>query len=365
MASFDLNVERNIKNKDKRCKGWGVFLIIISAFVFLALVFDFIPYVASVVLGSLGLFAYPLCVIVFCVGLAALTDKHYFLPKRYLVYLIVCLVSILAIINIIILGNPEGGYLDYLALTYNYKLTAGGALIGVICGALVKTLGTAAAIIIFVLILCVFVGLTIDFLNSIKKYGVKKVAAKKDKNFKVIEVEKPAKKEKPAPALQEEVVEASKEFNLFLDQKLEEQENRNALLKLGLIEGTLEPSKAPNEKKSIREHLLTPPKLEETYFGRNLSSAKKAKEIQDNINYLKNVEAPPEEYDFESFDDFDTAEIYDEECNLMDEDDGLNEFVEESTVYQPPQKEVEPVLPQTKQVFVQKMGPMFENPDTV
>lgn len=359
MASFDLNVEKNIKNKNRQSKGWGIFLVIISSLLFLTLVFDFIPFVSSLVLGGLGLFAYPFCVIWFCIGLALISDKHYFLPKRYLVYLIICLVSILAIINIIILGNPAGGYIDYLALTYGYKLTAGGAVIGTVAGALVKTLGTAAAIIIFALILCVFVGLTIDFLNSIKKYGVKKATSKKDKNFKVIEVEKPVKKQKPESTEQEEVVKASPEFNLFLDQKLEEQENKNALLKLGLIEGNIEPLKAPTEKKSIREHLLTPPKLEETYFGRNLSSVKKAQEIQDNINYLKTAEAPPEDDNYDDFDEFDTAETFDEDFDLEDED--LNEFVEETKVYQPPQNEiVEENKAQTQQVFVQKMGPMFD-----
>ena len=359
MASFDLNVEKNVGDKNKRTKGWGIFLVVFSAILLLMLVFDFVPIVSSVVLGAIGLFAYPLCIVLFCVGLALLTDKHYFLPKRYLVYLSVTVFCVLGIVNIIILGNPEGGYLDYLEHCYEAKLTAGGVVVGLVSGLLVKTLGTAAGIIIFGLILCVFVGLMIDFLNSIKKYGVKKVTAKKDKNFKVIEVEKPVKKEKPAQKPQEEVVEASKEFNLFLDKKLEEQENRNALLKLGLIEGNIEPLKAPNEKKSIREHLLTPPKLEETYFGRNLSSAKKAQEIENNINLLKNMEAPPEEEEFTDFDEFDTAEIFDEDFM---EDDEIGEFVEETKVYQPPQKEAtNPFKSQTQQVFVQKMGPMFQD----
>ena len=172
MASFDLNVEKNVNSKNKHAKGWGIFLVVFSAVLLLMLVFDFVPIVSSVVLGAVGLFAYPLCVVAFCVGLALLTDKHYFLPKRYLVYLIVSVVCVLGIINIIILGNPEGSYVDYLKHCYEYKLTAGGVLVGLLSGLFVKTLGTAAGIIIFALILCVFVGLMIDFLNSIKKYGV-------------------------------------------------------------------------------------------------------------------------------------------------------------------------------------------------
>ena len=148
--------------------------------------------------------------------------------------------------------------------------------------------------IVLALIFLVFVALIADFLRSIKKYGFKKVAKKNPvKTFKTIEVEKPNKLEKPAAApetILDEEVEASEEFNLFLDKKLEEQENRNALLKLGLIEGNLESAKAPKEPKSLREHLLTPPSLEETYFARGIKEARKAEEIKENIEILKTTQ---------------------------------------------------------------------------
>ena len=81
--------------------------------------------------------------------------------------------------------------------------------------------------------------------------------------------------------MQEEVIEATEEFNLFLDKKLEEEENRAALLKLGLIEGTIDSAKKPEEKKSLREHLLTPPKLEETIFAQNIFRNTKKQAIKE------------------------------------------------------------------------------------
>lgn len=292
MASFDLNVDKNVKTESKRAKVWGGILLALSMITLLLLIFDFVPVFSSFMLGVIGLFAYPFTLIWFCVGLALLSDKRFFLPIRYLVYLCCATVVALALINVIILGNPAGSVGDYIALSYAAKTTAGGALAGLILAPLLKTIGLSGTVIVLVLLFLVFVALIADFLHSIKKYGFKKVAKKNpSKTFKTIQVEKPKKLEKPAPVAEaalDEEVEASEEFNLFLDKKLEEQENRNALLKLGLIEGNLEGAKPPKEPKSLREHLLTPPSLEETYFAREIKASRKAEEIKENIEILKN-----------------------------------------------------------------------------
>ena len=292
MASFDLNVDKNVKGESKRAKVWGGILIALSMISLLLLIFNFIPVFSSVLLGIIGLFAYPFTLIWFCVGLALVSDKHFFLPIRYLVYLCCATLLGLCLINLILLGNPPCTMVEYIALSYASKTTAGGALAGIILAPLLKTIGLAGTVIVLVLLLLVFVALIIDFLHSIKKYGFKKVAKKnQNKTFKTIEVEKPKKIAQPAPvpeAALDEEVEASEEFNLFLDKKLEEQENRNALLKLGLIEGNLESAKPPKEPKSLREHLLTPPSLEETYFARGIKQSRQAEEIKENIEILKN-----------------------------------------------------------------------------
>lgn len=296
MASFDLNVDKNTKEVSKRSKAWGVILLVLSLAVFLLTILGVPEFVRNFVLGVLGLSIYPILAGVFCVGLALLSDRHYFLPIKYLVYLMITAICVLALINVVILGNPEGDFAEYLALTYNFKYTAGGVLAGVIAVPLIKTIGLLGAVIVLVVVICVFMALIIDFLRSIKKYGIKKVAAKKS-TFKVIEVEKPAKKTK-APQI-EEVVEATEEFNLFLDKKLEEEENRAALLKLGLIEGTIDSAKKPEEeKKSIREHLLTPPKLEETFLAQNLFKNNKPKVVEENHSLIK---TPKNFFDNENF----------------------------------------------------------------
>ena len=155
MASFDLNVDKNVKGESKRAKVWGGILIALSMISLLLLIFNFIPVFSSVLLGIIGLFAYPFTLIWFCVGLALVSDKHFFLPIRYLVYLCCATLLGLCLINLILLGNPPCTMVEYIALSYAAKTTAGGALAGIILAPLLKTIGLAGTVIVLVLLLLV------------------------------------------------------------------------------------------------------------------------------------------------------------------------------------------------------------------
>ncbi|MBR2433345.1 MAG: hypothetical protein IKB21_01915, partial [Clostridia bacterium] len=63
MASFDLNVDKNVKSESKRAKVWGGILLAVSMITLLLLIFDFVPVFSSFVLGVIGLFAYPFTLI--------------------------------------------------------------------------------------------------------------------------------------------------------------------------------------------------------------------------------------------------------------------------------------------------------------
>lgn len=284
MASFDLKVDKNTKPNSLRTKIWGVGLIVLSCAVLCLLIFNIVPFVQNFLMGVLGVFAYPFALAWFCVGLALISDKHYFLPIKYLIYLLICVLCVLALVNLLILGSPPCSITEYLALTYQYKYTAGGLLVGVLLAPLLAVLGTVGTAIIFAVVLVVFVALTVDFLNSIKKYGFKKVVLKKHQPRKVLQVEKNRRGKNELAEVQ-----AKPEFNLFLDKELEEQENRNALLKLGLIEGNLESAKAPVEKKkTLKERLLTPLPFDEVYFRPHINEQKSTPvAVQKQIEQLK------------------------------------------------------------------------------
>lgn len=296
MASFDLDNKEFNHMVSSKTKKWGIITIILCSVLFLILFTSFLPFLQSFLLGSFGVFIYPLVIVTFVVGIALVNNKKYVMPKKYIFLLLTAVYLLLGLVNIIILGKPEISFGEYFVKTYN-SITAGGVLAGLLSGALLYTIGLVGSIILYLLGLVVVVAFIVDFLNSIKVYGFKNVAKGKDEISK-IEVVKPPKEQKPAKKIIEEkpetFVDDSEDFNIFLNNKQKkEQELYDAKVKLGLIEGNLDSAKSKNEDpKSLREHLLSPPKFETTYFSRSLKNSKE-NEIKQNIDLLKKENVNP------------------------------------------------------------------------
>lgn len=287
MAYFDLSNKEFNKEKSSKSKIWGIILVALCSIMFLILLTNFLPFLQNFLLGVFGLFAYPFSIVTFAIGIALINNKKYVMPFKYVIYLAISIVCVLALLNIIILGNPASSLLGYLGLTYSYKFTGGGILIGLLVAPLIKTLGLAGSVIIFSIVLIIFVALIIDFLNSIKIYGFKVATEnKKEKDLKIVEVVG-KNEQKPAPIKQEKPITEKEQFNLFLDKKLEEQQNNDAKIRLGLMEGNLDSKKSAEKPKSIKEHLLTPPQIDLSYFNATDSQEKRQREISKNIATLK------------------------------------------------------------------------------
>lgn len=290
MAIYQFQNEN--KNNTNTGKIVGITLLAISSFAFLFLFTNLIPFMKSFLLGILGLFAYPLFITTFIISIALINNKKYVLSKRYIVFLSLATVCLLGIIQLIVLGKPEIDFFKYLGLCYNYKLTAGGILIGLVTAPLIYVLDLLGAYIILALGLIVFVALVIDYLyfvqNNAKNYSGVTIKTKK-----VVE-EKPVKVEILPPQsnnLQKEKV------KITLDAKIEEENNQEikdeenqAKIKLGLIEGNLKPRKPEKKPENVYEYILTPPKVDMSAYSYTRNRENKNQEINNNFSKLKQEE---------------------------------------------------------------------------
>ena len=303
MASFDLNKKIEKPKRRITSKTVGIILLVICSIAFISLFTGLISFLRYFLLGVMGLFAYPFFLTLFVVGLALINNKKYVLSKKYILYITLAVVSLLAIINLAILGRPDIGFFEYLGLSYTFQLTAGGILIGLIVVPFLYTIGLAGALVVYSIALIVFVALIIDYLHYVKR-NAKSVLVETARKREVKENEKPLKLQ---PVLEEvkivsqenkdEAEEKEKEeFNVFLNAQVEE--NKAELLakqKLGLVEGydALEEEKKGEQikEKSIREHLLTPPKIDMSKYhhAEDYNIAPRS-EITENVQELKKSE---------------------------------------------------------------------------
>ena len=294
MAYFDLSNSNFQKNKSRRTKIVGISLIAVCTLLFLFLLTNIVPIVKEFLLGVFGLSIYPISIVALFVGIALVNNKKYVMPFKYVFYLATIFLAVLMIINIIVLGNPSNSFAEYLKLTYNYQFTGGGLFAGLLLAILLKTIGLAGTLITLAVIIVVFVALTADFLHSIKTFGYEKNKTTQNVSFAEVEnLKKQEKKVLEEPKKQEKEHKKEpkiEEFNLFIDEKIQEKKNnKSALIKLGLLEGNLESEKAPKKEMSIREQLLTPKPIDLSYIQESRKQQQNNfNEINTNINILKN-----------------------------------------------------------------------------
>ena len=308
--------ERNKKSKKNIRVYVGIALLVLSTFCFIPLFTGLISPIKYFLLGTFGLFAYPIFILTFVIGLALVNRKKYVMPVRYILFLTFAIISILAIIQMAIMHNFEGGFFDFLSNCYTRQLTPGGIIIGIFIAPIKFTLANIGVYCIYSILLVVCVWLLVDFLIYIRKNAdkgkvIKLVKKQKEEPTKKVKETKELKKAKELePIVNEKKGEwvIDSEGNLVgregehvttlskldkaiekrrqkeekpkitLDAKIEEQQQANsseinAKMKLGLIKsGVVETSsniskepetplqkKLKNNEISRKDYILTPP----------------------------------------------------------------------------------------------------------
>lgn len=368
MAKYSLKQEQNNEPKQKSNvkKIVGIVLVVFCSFAFLALFTNLIAFFKSFLMGVFGLFAYPIFIVLFFVGIALINNKKYVMSKRYAISMSLAIFSLLSIIDLALMHNFSGNYGEWLAYSYNHKLTAGGFVVGFITAPFRFLLFQAGAYVVFSILLIVSIGLIIDYFRFAQKYNAYKKPTKVvQKNEQPVEVMMPTKRTR-----KKEVQEVKEEQpKITLDAEIEKnKQDLTAKEKLGLLnkktvlsspnvfekqppimrkeESSIE--KVNSGKMSIREYLLTKPtNIDLGYYRKDIAQnptpTVEEKSIQNNFQELKNepkvvVQSKPTQELF----------VHDDFSNLQNSNFAVNQdpttFYEEKlqTTPQTPVEKVEP-----------------------
>ena len=318
MAVYKLNSKKKKTKNPNTKKIVGFSLIAAASVVFLFLTGIVAP-IQTFFLGLFGVFGYPLCIILFVVGLALVNSRRYVMSKKYTICLILTVFFALCILQLAIVGNNvqvvdgesvKMSFWDYLAKNYTAKWTAGGFLVGIFTTIFLYMANIYGAYIIFALAFVLCLALLLDSLKYMKKQKAEdepvSVQIKDKKTGKVLDEDV---EEKEVEVIGEKVEEETP--NVVLNGNLKEEENKQLTARqiLGLdkkrdkaYEYEKTPiqtaKKEPEKPKSLKELILTPPQIDiDEYFKdvRKQNDVPAKEEIQSNINSLKTDEIEPSE----------------------------------------------------------------------
>lgn len=226
---------------------------LVCLFVFLSLfIVCVLPsnFLKNVILGLFGLTIYAVCIIGIFFSIMFLKKKKFVASKRYIVYLTISLCVIWMIFHLILTSKiPLDSYGVYLKETYLAKTTAGGLIFSLISYPIVKFLTYVGAYIVCGIVLAIFVGLIIDYVNTSKTLAEQNKKSKFDFDD-IAEIENPT------------------EPIIFEKKEVKQDSKQIAKQRLGLetSETTILSSSMPNYEVNLkqekpmskREYILTP-----------------------------------------------------------------------------------------------------------
>lgn len=123
-------------------------------------------------LGSFGLFSYPLFLFGAVLCIAGINKSKYVLDKRYLIYLSCILFLTLILFHLILTSKlPSDSYKEYLLASYNSQISAGGIIMSLLVYPLKLVLTNAGAFIFTSIGLAIFVALLVDYIATQKIMG--------------------------------------------------------------------------------------------------------------------------------------------------------------------------------------------------
>lgn len=147
----------------------GLILLIVATVGYLGLFIKWIPFLHDFLVGTFGLFSYVMFLLMYMIGGAMFKGAKYVYSKKYLVYLIVALISVLAVFHIAFTYSmPLSTYGKYLSTIYSETLSVGGVLLGLIVFPLQKYLYPIGAIFLFLIVLAFSIWLIYDYLTRVR-----------------------------------------------------------------------------------------------------------------------------------------------------------------------------------------------------
>ncbi len=289
MAVFKIKDKK--KNPRNIKKNSGIVLLVVSCVFLFCLITNIIPFMHSFLLGTFGLFGYPMSALMFLVAVALINNKNYTQSKKYTIFLSFAVIFLLCVIQMGIVGPEKVGektlnYGEHLALSYSKKYTAGGILIGLLTSSLTYLIGYVWAYVVFCVLLVIFGSLYADCLIHL----IKEKREGKPVKISIKEI----KKQDKIP----QVNIVSKGEREKMSKKQEEAKESLGLLRKNpeTFEKKIEKLE---EKKEEKISILTPPEIDlDKFFGRKTSDDKvppTGSEIRNGISKLKEESISPEQ----------------------------------------------------------------------
>ncbi len=281
MAVFKIQEKKKKKTSVKAKKIIGIVLIALSCVFLFGLMTSILGFMNDFLLGSFGLFAYPLAILMFLIGVALLNNKRYTFSKKYTAFLVLSVLFLLCIIQMGIVGGKVHDdqtltFGEHLVRSYELRWTAGGILLSLLTSSLTYLTGYVWAYVIFGVFFVVFLSLYIDslvFLIKQKRLGKPvKVSLKdvsKNNSNEVNIVQKAQVKEK----IEQETIEKNQQGISRQNPDLFERR---------IFEDI--------QEKPSRPSILTPPEVDlDKFFGRKKvdESLPSQNEIQKNVEQLR------------------------------------------------------------------------------
>ncbi len=211
-------------------------------------------FMKTFLLGSFGLFMYPLCVVGVILGVAGLTGNKYVVDKKYVTYLCVILFLVLIVFHLVLtMKYPTDNFSAYISKSYRSGMTAGGVVLGILVYPIQSVLTRVGAYVFVSIGLAIFVALLLDYI-VVKKYNGEQVPSRFDFG-QISQAQKPV------------------DVPITLDHKIEKDKKEIAKHKLGIVTSESEiistnmPINNIYEKVtdsrpiSKKEYILTPPEI--------------------------------------------------------------------------------------------------------
>ena len=278
----------SLNKKMKEPKGWktskkvGLALLIIATICYCGVLTKIIPFFHHFLLGFFGLFSYVIFFVMYLIGGALFAGKKYVFQFRYIIYLLLLLINILAIFHMAFLGGyATNNYFTYLGYVYNKQLTVGGLLLGLFVFPVQYIFGHIGAYIICAVIVAVSVCLIVDYLTRLKgQVKVEKIKREVKEKPKVVS----------APVDFDLKETKKEEVNVGIKAEIKQQESAReiALRKLGLKDNKEQTTQPSPTFKSLRDER---PSSEDFYgtFGYNLNSKPASKPTKPASSYEENM----------------------------------------------------------------------------
>lgn len=287
MATF--KVKNKKKNPKDLKKITGIVFLVLSCLMLFCLITSLIPFMNRFLLGTFGLFGYPMAILMFLFGIALINNKRYVFSKKYTVFLWLTVFFLLCIIQMAIVGPATSGeatlsFREHLVLSYTKKYTAGGIIIGLFTTSLTYLMGYIWAYVVFAALFAVAAAFYVDALVGM-------IRAKREGKPVKISLKDVSNKE-PKP-----------EVNIVSKAAIEEKNAQEEIEKaqLGLVRRKPETYEKRIEEEEIVEEkpkkasILTPPEVDfDKFFHREPARKTPTEaEINDNIEKLKEEEVLP------------------------------------------------------------------------